>query len=353
MSNPQGEGLKTLIGVLASHDSPEKNISVAKLFKELHQRDPDRLDEFHFLFTGGTFSRVLFPGELKPGKPMVGEVDGFDVTQQFLLDGRVTCLPPYAEGGVLLLAYLVAQRKCNIVWPFLTPSTTHWLNCENLALLRLCDVWRAKRLMNYGSVREWFLYESDEDKWRSLQKIPLSIKLREGSGGPWETVITCHREQDKDYFSVQPPMIPGRKPPEEILEHLDDWTIALIAHDEMKPRMMDFVVDYEAELAHFGCILATGTTGAEIKNAAPRLEDVVFLYHSGPIGGDIEIATEILYGRCHAVIFFIDPSHPHPHIEDIRVLLGACILNDRVLTFTNEMQAREWMNRVVRGRKRT
>jgi methylglyoxal synthase len=70
----------------------------------------------------------------------------------------------------------------------------------------------------------------------------------------------------------------------------------------------------------------------------------VHIYHSGPKGGDIEVATEIIFGRCHVVIFLIDPLKPHPHLDDIRVILGAGMMQD-VEMLTNERQAREWMER--------
>ena len=129
-------------------------------------------------------------------------------------------------------------------------------------------------------------------------------------------------------------------------------TIALIAHDDMKSRMVEFAIDFEPELSLFARILTTGTTGRQVTDAVPKLEKEkkIYRYHSGPKGGDIEIATEILLGRCHVVVFFVDPLHPHPHIEDIRVVFGACMIRDQVRMLTNEMQAREWMGRVVRKR---
>jgi methylglyoxal synthase len=131
-----------------------------------------------------------------------------------------------------------------------------------------------------------------------------------------------------------------------------DMTIALIAHDEMKARMIEFAVDHEAELVKFHTILATGTTGREVAAATSRkLDDKMIRYHSGPKGGDIEIATMILHDLCDVVIFFVDPLRPHPHIEDIRVVFQACMVSDHVVMITNEMHAREFMARVVRGKE--
>ena len=91
----------------------------------------------------------------------------------------------------------------------------------------------------------------------------------------------------------------------------------------MKGRMTDFANQYENELSQFRRILATGTTGNEVQNVCKKLKNSIILCKSGPKGGDIEIATEILFGCCNIVIFFIDPLNPHPHIDDIRVVLSA------------------------------
>lgn len=117
----------------------------------------------------------------------------------------------------------------------------------------------------------------------------------------------------------------------------------------MKGKMLDFVIDYEQELGKFRCVLATGTTGRLVQEAAPSLSKKVHLYHSGPKGGDVEIATEILFG-CDVVIFLIDPLHPHPHTDDIKVVFGACMINNQVRMLSNEVQARDWIDRLVRGR---
>lgn len=167
---------KTLIGVLASHDSQDKNIELAQLFDSLYALDQsqgqNRLGKFHFVLTGGTFDRiVLAQGNNACAIP--------DLTARNFVRDNSTRLPTFNEGGVTILADLVVQRQCNIVWPFLSPITTHWLNPENLALMRLCDIWKDKRLMNYGSVLNWFNSEADVDSKRNNQDLPL--KLLSGS----------------------------------------------------------------------------------------------------------------------------------------------------------------------------
>jgi methylglyoxal synthase len=324
---------KTLIAVLTSHDSPERNDSLARLLEKLCQSrgGREKLKNFHFLFTGGTFDRLIM-GTQKPTIQPVNE-DTLDILTSKCC---ITRLPYGLQGGVTVLAYLIVQRQCSIIWPFLTPFSTQFLNSENLALMRLCDLWHVKRLMNTGSVEEWFEKEAESDIHRNPQRCPPCLVLS-GYGkecmpipGP-QSVYEIKRPNTFDFP-----------------ESFENMTIALIAHDEMKARMVEFVIDYESELARFQRILTTGTTGREVEEATRDLKGKIHRYHSGPKGGDIEIATEILFGECHIVIFFIDPLHPHPHIEDIRVVFGACMIQDKVRMLTNEMQAREWMERVVK-----
>lgn len=353
---------KTLIAVLASYDDENKNNNLARLFDEFcnQKKHRDRLDKFHFIFTGGTFDRIISQKGTSGGIHPIGKK-----AKDFLLPGgdnrpRVTRLPSHKDGGVTILSNLIVQRKCNIIWPFFTPQTAHWTSApENLALMRLCDQWHVKRLMNRGSVREWFKKEANMDAKRNRQKLPLSFELG------------CIDKKNKKWISISAKikLINGRKyyktpgPKEKFSENkknefedkfeneeFSSMTIALIAHDEMKTRMVDFAIDYEPELDKFGCITTTGTTGRVIEETAHELRrhKKIYRVHSGPKGGDIQIATDVLYGNCHVVIFFVDPLNPHPHLEDIRTVFGACMIQDTVRMLTNEIQAREWMDRVVK-----
>jgi methylglyoxal synthase len=330
-------GQKTLIAVLASHDSARKNIELSTILTEMYRRDRELLGRFHFLFTQGTYNRSVL-GKDSGQFDDLEKLTGLEPSVRDFIAERSTVLPRNRDGGVILLSFFVVRKRCSLLWNFLTPTTTHWLNPELLALMRLSDVWRAKRLMNYGSVEEWFLREAKYDVRRRLQPLPprirfaddLDVVAQPAPAGP-ETVFQFPRiytPLDHDNFA--------------------EVTIALIAHDSMKPRMAEFAVDFEFELARFKRILTTGTTGKEILGATTMLKDRVQPYNSGPKGGDIEIATEILYDRCQVVIFFVDPLHPHPHTDDIRVVFGAAMRRTSVRMLANEMQAREWMGRVVR-----
>lgn len=341
---------KTLIGILASHDSAQKNEALAKVFESTVATTDGKatLAKFSFVFTGGTYARLF------EGQPAYGQHGGVNhelqpTTKAFLLsECDIVRLPTTDKGGVIILSSLITQRKVNIVWCFFSPLTTHLLFPENLALLRLADQWRVKKLMNTGSVMEWLQGEAERDAKLNPQDIALKTVLP-GSG------ITLNTIRDKSgFYSFEstkrafPDFLQAKASGklDKVLEHA---VVALISHDEMKSRMLDFVTDYEHEMEKFGRILATGTTGGLAGEAAPTLSKKIHCYHSGPKGGDVEIATEILFGGCHVVIFFVDPLHPHPHTEDIRVVFGACMIQDQVRMLSNEIQARHWMDRMIRG----
>lgn len=112
-------------------------------------------------------------------------------------------------------------------------------------------------------------------------------------------------------------------------------TIALIAHDGKKADLISFAHRNEDLLRRFQ-LVATGTTGGMLQE---QLELDVHRYQSGPIGGDVQIAAQIVEGNVFAVIFFVDPLDKHPHEPDIQTLLRACNVHNVALA-TNEATAR-------------
>lgn len=96
--------------------------------------------------------------------------------------------------------------------------------------------------------------------------------------------------------------------------------IALIAHDNKKEKMIQFVKNHRDVLA--GCQLcATGTTGLRI-NEETGLEVERFL--SGPIGGDQQIGAQVAQDMIDLVIFLRDPLTAQPHEPDVLALLRVC-----------------------------
>jgi methylglyoxal synthase len=326
---------KTLIGVLASHDAREKNVELCNVLEHISARQRDLLDYYHFVMTGGTYNRLILGDYPTSGDDEVVKVS--DKTKRLLAD-HITVLPSFGAGGLILLSYLVTQRRMSLLWLFLSPLTNHWLHPEDMALMRLGDVWRAKRLMNEGSTMEWLEHEAELDRRRNEQEIPLALEFLR-----LDLKLQAKRDRASRTWSIDPRLFQR-----EIRDAREKRTIALISHDELKPRMIEFAVDHENDLLKFDRILTTGTTGKLIGEATTRLDRIIHRYHSGPKGGDVEIAAEILFDLCDAVVFFVDPLHPHPHVDDIRVVFGACMRKPEVRMLANEVQAREWMDRVVR-----
>lgn len=94
--------------------------------------------------------------------------------------------------------------------------------------------------------------------------------------------------------------------------------IALIAHDRLKPAFVVWVRKHEATFAQHQMV-ATGTTGTQIKLACPGLD--IALVKSGPLGGDQQIGAMIADGTVDAVIFMADPLTPMPHDVDVKALV--------------------------------
>jgi len=386
MSAHEGAGThqRTLIGVLASHDSPAKHLELAKTMRQLLDERLQTMERFHFVFTGGTYRRLVL-GEGCPdlADPVNGLAPGdpdYEGLREFLRRNS-TALPERHEGGLVLLANLVIHHQCELLWLFLSPDTPHWVNCQNMALLRLSDICFAKKYMNAASVLRWVAEEAERDGDRNPQSIkPLVVQLGTGENEGRNLNVLCPkrdpdpRKHDMDCFDDCEHLrsggmrcrpwprsdddkrgegwciaVPKQEPRD--WEDYSSLSIALISHDAMKPRMVDFATQYERELLQFRRILTTGTTGTEIQKRCHELRDSgkIRLCQSGPFGGDLEIAGEVLFDRCQVVVFFVDPRNPHPHAEDIRVVFSVCMgepPNNQILMLSNELQAKEWFDTI-------
>jgi methylglyoxal synthase len=100
--------------------------------------------------------------------------------------------------------------------------------------------------------------------------------------------------------------------------------IALVAHDEKKEEMVEWVGRHLAFFQKHQ-LFATGTTGTKI---IERLHLDVHRFKSGPYGGDQQIGAAIVEGNIHLLIFFWDPMWAQPHDVDVKALL-------RLSTFYN------------------
>jgi methylglyoxal synthase len=98
--------------------------------------------------------------------------------------------------------------------------------------------------------------------------------------------------------------------------------IALIAHDNRKPDLLDWAQYNRGTLSHHD-LFATGTTGSWLESEV-GLDVHRFL--SGPLGGDQQVGAGIAEGRIDFVIFFWDPLEPHPHDVDVKALLRIAVV---------------------------
>ena len=99
-------------------------------------------------------------------------------------------------------------------------------------------------------------------------------------------------------------------------------TIALVAHDNMKDELLQWVGAHQEELSHH-VLIGTGTTG-RLVNEQTGLE--VERLRSGPLGGDQQIGARISEGQVDVLLFFWDPLEPQPHDPDIKALLRIAVV---------------------------
>ena len=103
-------------------------------------------------------------------------------------------------------------------------------------------------------------------------------------------------------------------------------TIALVAHDNRKADMIEWAVHNAKFLARHD-LVCTGTTGSLVKEAFAKnglTESNIKCMHSGPMGGDAEIAAMVVRKEIDLAIFLIDDLSPQPHEADIQMLLRQC-----------------------------
>jgi methylglyoxal synthase len=108
--------------------------------------------------------------------------------------------------------------------------------------------------------------------------------------------------------------------------------IALVAHDNRKNDLMEWVDHNWANLRHHK-LTCTGTTGVLVEETinkrtkeAGKPAISVRKLKSGPLGGDQQLGALICEGEIDLMVFFWDPMQPQPHDVDVKALLRITVL---------------------------
>ncbi|MES5813661.1 methylglyoxal synthase [Pseudoxanthomonas sp. Soil82] len=133
------------------------------------------------------------------------------------------------------------------------------------------------------------------------------------------------------------------------LHAFESQTLAMIAHDAMKPQMLAFASEHYDLLSRFERRVATGTTGQRLNEMAwsrgwPQDAPWVHRFLSGPMGGDAQIADLVLERRCQRAVFFEDPHVARQHEADIQLLERAVTtVTDEAVCITSPAVAVRWV----------
>ncbi|MFB2892941.1 methylglyoxal synthase [Aerosakkonemataceae cyanobacterium BLCC-F50] len=97
-------------------------------------------------------------------------------------------------------------------------------------------------------------------------------------------------------------------------------TIALIAHDAKKDDIVNFARKHAPLLGRYR-LIATANTGERIASETGlSIEKVA----AGSMGGDVQIAAEVVTGNIIAVIFLVESFYVQPYEPNVQTILQIC-----------------------------
>lgn len=105
-------------------------------------------------------------------------------------------------------------------------------------------------------------------------------------------------------------------------------TVALVAHDNRKADLTEWVA-YNAEKLSHHHLVCTGTTGRMVEDTLAKngkVPQTLQKLKSGPLGGDQQLGALAAEGKIDILIFFWDPMSAQPHDVDVKALLRLTVL---------------------------
>jgi len=112
--------------------------------------------------------------------------------------------------------------------------------------------------------------------------------------------------------------------PWSVSANSDAKTVVLVAHDNMKTRLHEWV-ERHVDVLRRHDLVATGNTGSML---GENLGLDVYCVKSGPLGGDQQVGAMIADGLVDMLVFFWDPLSSQPHDPDVKALLRLAVLYD-------------------------
>ncbi|MGM9820455.1 MAG: methylglyoxal synthase [Candidatus Onthomorpha sp.] len=113
---------------------------------------------------------------------------------------------------------------------------------------------------------------------------------------------------------------------------MKEYTIALVAHDNCKNDLAEWVAFNRLKLANHR-LICTGTTGKMVEKAINKgIDETDSSYvrvkrlKSGPLGGDQQLGAMISEGKIDYLFFFWDPMGQQPHDVDVKALLRISVM---------------------------
>jgi len=276
--------------------------------------------DWHLVLTGGTFKEL---------RPVLGQFSEYS--------GRLYRLAPSAL-GVIQIANLVVFGHLLAIFFFNDMEDLYADSPQNLCLRRICNEHHTPLFEDFTSI-EYIL-----EQWRTNGPNAPGQK----GSFPTDDIAAYYGSEEFEDAELLKADLPAKERSDP--KQRSRETIAVVSHNEMKMIMLNFCLQHMDKILGYRRILATGTTGARLRDQyrsalqvlldrvgadtfhswpwTPKKGETIHAYLakkiqpflSGPNGGDIQISCKVIDGTCHRVLFFQDPQTAHAHQFDIRLM---------------------------------